>query len=1834
MYPLRSLSVRMSSYGGSIFSPFLLRYQRTFHYSSTNFSRHRRQFQLPLPPSLYRITFSYDPTVKYLSTVPSPSSNDSGTTVIPSSTATIIHTISPNVSSSLSTTEPPNENDRQNNRRRQRYWYYGLPIFTIGSVILILPFGYWLYHTSFALRIHEQYLFNTLPLDYMELETIVNADKLKYSKNHLPTVGTALRTLPSLAFLMVANTYNYGLIDTVTRWAVGMSLSQEGRELLGSLLCIDSVCILDQLYSSTMYKKNDTVSTTLFYTIYYFILRAWLRMDDDRNSGKDADNVSLHYNLFEPILALWPTVLHRLLLRIPSDTANPWIRRVYDTLTLLIETEIGYQQQRQQYPTVSPITSLNTLPLGLPNSSSSGLTTQVTSSSIVSEIYTVVRRYMYSYIFRDQLFPLVYELVNIIPEEGSSLLRNIGWLRLTALLGEGFSYFTMHQRQQLQRALSSSVIYLTLQHLTYADSMNIPSCTVYDTTYTDFLIFMNTLCTLQTVQNDNLSSVDINIPVWYNQAFQLWNCVYLLLDNPSTRVDNVSFLRLLSRIRLLSRYIVSFDPLKKTSGSHDLPSIKVPTTYLYGYFIRIHALLLHLTCRQPKYIYSLVFGRNLSSSLTTDTSLSFLLPSKPLSVPPTDEQETLYRIQTINLLYESQRIMDYLFQNDASAYELILRTVLHRPALEPLVHVSLHDMIFSLGYDVYNAYTQSCDIENNGEKDLSANKEWSLFKDRLERGQDIIDGVFLGKIQKFRQRMITPFRNSSNQTFPEKVTSTTNKWFGSIYGKTQSSFSYLQSKLGFPNPQNESIWKDWDVNIPFASNSVVYTKGETPNSPVEEVTTNQPRIEEIEKQTSIPSNSSTPSVEHPLSQHLFIMDDDLGIGLGTGIRISMVPDADEFGKSNYHDNDTNFVSDTDQHKDNPGVSSFTSLESKHTVNIEIEPSSAVTGQTRGAMQRNLVALYCQVLLTEGSVLVQNNVDNICIPVYSSTAGSLQIINDQYDAYRLYEMESASSKGTIGVNNRKRTMTILHGPSLLDLLLCYVRSSSITDNTVDKQLLHLSSNILRSCLVPSHSSKYSTSPSDSQQKHRKETYNDSNDDTLDQLRFYRTTIAKAWLQSIFYSLVYATKSTSTDFPFLSNDIRISAVREYGRWINREIVRIPTNLANQQRNATMNPKGEDIYQYSYSPWYIYQLANYHAQSLSLKGILPPLISDLYNPLAVNYFLQPNTKTVKSASFSPQDSPQQSHEPENVRTYSTVPSFGATLPSIDIHLYKALSYLVSGNTPDDLSLGKVSPESSSSISLQRLTTQYLYDHQAFIPMYTLLKDTITQMNNRYEELHRLHGSKNSSLSILLQDRIYRDYCTSLRQLVRLWGNFGYAITPSEKETIGRIIGNDKLLTKYFSSLLDHHDSKLRGHAWRGIHNWSIGTSDDTNVRYGDLLYPLYDNSRPSEPVRSSPNNNDDNNNNGIDIVFVHGLQGLSLKTWRTNTFIPSIDTYTNDHLGKDGTGTSSNSVLQYTKASVYRDNKVLPIWPVLWLAKDLEIYIQSLLSYSSSSVPSKSSSVPNIRMIALAYDADVWGGPYTTIRPHIRIEDTAAEASRELVKAGIGQNNRKVVFIGHSMGGLLIKWLLLHAAKHPSSALSTLPANTSSVIFLGVPHHGAPLATFAVQNLGHYSLPKKLFTPSGHVETLGETLILENLNKSFEQLLHQYPDMRILSCAEGLPTLIPGLSSSLVSSLLSSQQKVASLLYTAKEMKEKANVDNDPEEIGEKNNDPSFVSSYTHIQVVPISSADPGYHTVGRSSSFIVLDKEDHISISKPTSTKTKVYQLILQNCQEVLAGMRNI
>ncbi|CAL5205992.1 unnamed protein product [Lathyrus oleraceus] len=261
-------------------------------------------------------------------------------------------------------------------------------------------------------------------------------------------------------------------------------------------------------------------------------------------------------------------------------------------------------------------------------------------------------------------------------------------------------------------------------------------------------------------------------------------------------------------------------------------------------------------------------------------------------------------------------------------------------------------------------------------------------------------------------------------------------------------------------------------------------------------------------------------------------------------------------------------------------------------------------------------------------------------------------------------------------------------------------------------------------------------------------------------------------------------------------------------------------------------------------------------------------------------------------------------------------------------------------------------------------------------------------------------------------------------------------------------------------------------------------------------------------------------LDVVFVHGLRGGPYKTWR---------------ISEDKSSTMSTLVEKIDEEA----GKLGTFWPGEWLSSDF----------------------PHARLFTLRYKTNLtqWSGA------SLPLQEVSSMLMEKLVAAGIG--NRPVVFVTHSMGGLVVKQIL-HTAKEEKH--DNLVNNTRGIVFYSCPHFGSKLADMPWR-MGFVLRP----APSIGELRSGSSRLVE-LN-DYIRLLYKKSILDVLSfCETKVTPIVEG-----------------------------------------------YGGWAFRVEIVPIESAYPGF------GELVVLESTDHINSCKPVNRLDPSYTETLKFLQKLKA-----
>lgn len=281
------------------------------------------------------------------------------------------------------------------------------------------------------------------------------------------------------------------------------------------------------------------------------------------------------------------------------------------------------------------------------------------------------------------------------------------------------------------------------------------------------------------------------------------------------------------------------------------------------------------------------------------------------------------------------------------------------------------------------------------------------------------------------------------------------------------------------------------------------------------------------------------------------------------------------------------------------------------------------------------------------------------------------------------------------------------------------------------------------------------------------------------------------------------------------------------------------------------------------------------------------------------------------------------------------------------------------------------------------------------------IANMANKDSIAYQLIGEETLGWETILQLSQYQDlFCQreSARAIANLAVTVGSLLTP--KKNINSILHKWLDEENVFSK-----DAIVRAEAMRALSSLGSATIETRGPRFAEGIYLLF----PQKLEEIARKNYD------FDLVFIHGVTGDPIQTWRSMTESGEIVTVMENNIPVEATSIESNP------------NDVI-CWPRDWLPKEF----------------------PNARIISVGYEIHLsrWLGNA------LPLGQQSVEICKKLSLAGVGK--KPIIWVTHSFGGILTKELLYYASKHEQ--FQPVLRNTVGVVFFSTPHRGANLAKFA--------------------------------------------------------------------------------------------------------------------------------------------------------------------------------
>ncbi|XP_050458776.1 protein SERAC1 [Cataglyphis hispanica] len=355
-----------------------------------------------------------------------------------------------------------------------------------------------------------------------------------------------------------------------------------------------------------------------------------------------------------------------------------------------------------------------------------------------------------------------------------------------------------------------------------------------------------------------------------------------------------------------------------------------------------------------------------------------------------------------------------------------------------------------------------------------------------------------------------------------------------------------------------------------------------------------------------------------------------------------------------------------------------------------------------------------------------------------------------------------------------------------------------------------------------------------------------------------------------------------------------------------------------------------------------------------------------------------------------------------------------------------------------------------------------------------------------------------------------------------------------LAKILSNISLHSEYLNNIYESgwvgilahwsrsDDIRLSAQAISALAN--LDTDGNEGAKYSQRVYLLH----PLYRVHAATK---------MDVVFLHGLLGGIFVTWRqrdvdTSAFQATDPNTLNQTMDYLSTMIDDDRPQEFFK-DLARD-LYLREWKKI--GQDFEVVLDdcpqntnacacgpyfckgdNVCIKNESDCTSKSlcwpkdwlpMDIPSLRLIGINYDTSL--SMWTPFCPIQNKKNTIKERSEEfitkLTMANVGQ--RPLIWVGHSMGGLLVKKMLVEEWK--TGDKHGICKNTKAILFYGTPHRGSHVAALK-------QMTQMLVWPTVEVQELREeSPQLLKLHEEFLEMLKEY-HIEIVSFAEAKPTLV---------------------------------------------------------------------------------------------------------------------
>jgi protein SERAC1 len=361
-----------------------------------------------------------------------------------------------------------------------------------------------------------------------------------------------------------------------------------------------------------------------------------------------------------------------------------------------------------------------------------------------------------------------------------------------------------------------------------------------------------------------------------------------------------------------------------------------------------------------------------------------------------------------------------------------------------------------------------------------------------------------------------------------------------------------------------------------------------------------------------------------------------------------------------------------------------------------------------------------------------------------------------------------------------------------------------------------------------------------------------------------------------------------------------------------------------------------------------------------------------------------------------------------------------------------------------------------------------------------------------------------------------------------------------IGKIVTNmtsAPMIADYFFksgwiSLLSQwqRDADLRIQVFASTSLNNLDKFDTSNFTYQPRIYPLY----PRGKINEKPE---------IDVIFVHGILGGIWITWRCQRESDMEETtHTSPESLQSSTANLHNSFFQ--EEAVFKDEKIVQMEPgtsskiVTITEQTTRMILSAVNEFSEENFASDELKLsrkilkhlvkkmndqtysycwpidwiplkfPQIRVLGLQFESALsyWVKKVCPCEQNeLKIRNRSADFLDRLKSAGVGEA-RPVLWVCHSMGGLIVKGIINKALASSDERIQNIAKNTRGIIFLGTPHKGSSIAKYSNQT--------QVLWPTIEVKDMEEnSKELLKLNEEFlENITKLNSPVEIVSVAEG--------------------------------------------------------------------------------------------------------------------------